>query len=585
MLTSNFFFFPDGFCFVGQQSAYHPPTSVLKTSANQTHEIEPVCQSFKTSKDSKEKVYRSEVLLTPSLQNTTKKDRRFSEETQSGELSDREQDSKIERERKKISLHRVPKQGEHHSSLISEFMPNRWSGNIETKSKHFQTSLLSNHGGEPFSKSIGYVEDKCIKQPNRRDENMRPLCHTNSNQTKPGDFVVTPDKNLSTQCTCLSSHPVNFLCKVASTAPVPAQPLHSSMYSIIQQAKEPTNEIKTLAPNFLSSNQASVEHSNHIQVGTQAGNHNGKELRKSEEKAQFSHSLFSQENFVNETKRADGIREQGSVICCNSSLKAQGISDSFLNNHGHVSLEKKRFGSSANTIHCGQEDCAKEASKMSGFVDSHQQDPGSIFVKHPEEKAKQLETSNFTNSQIPVLATQHSQINHGKEEVTKLGIESKNLGSRKTNTESTHPSGHCERSAMQNLIKYSGNFDKETAAWQSSGKKSPFGGLGNMRSDQTQLNDKVHSLSQPEVKRDPDRPESTKTVTKDSLSFQGEMEVRNPPVGIAVAVARQKDTGGNKMLSSKGKLYKSEYSGTVLFSTQGEKLPATPKGSYSIYPR
>nr|XP_031532601.1 LOW QUALITY PROTEIN: trinucleotide repeat-containing gene 18 protein [Vicugna pacos] len=48
--------------------------------------------------------------------------------------------------------------------------------------------------------------------------------------------------------------------------------------------------------------------------------------------------------------------------------------------------------------------------------------------------------------------------------------------------------------------------------------------------------------------RDPERPESAKAFGREGSGAQGEAEVRHPPVGIAVAVARQKDSGGSGRL-------------------------------------
>ena len=52
-----------------------------------------------------------------------------------------------------------------------------------------------------------------------------------------------------------------------------------------------------------------------------------------------------------------------------------------------------------------------------------------------------------------------------------------------------------------------------------------------------------------QLKRDPERPESAKAFGREGSGAQGEAEVRHPPVGIAVAVARQKDSGGSGRLA------------------------------------
>ena len=115
---------------------------------------------------------------------------------------------------------------------------------------------------------------------------------------------------------------------------------------------------------------------------------------------------------------------------------------------------------------------------------------------------------------------------------------------------------------MQSLIKYSGSFAREAVTVRPGGcgKKSPFGGLGTMKPEpaptaapraQTRL---PHpggpaASSGRQLKRDPERPESAKAFGREGSGAQGEAEVRHPPVGIAVAVARQKDSGGSGRLA------------------------------------
>ncbi|XP_023388531.1 trinucleotide repeat-containing gene 18 protein [Pteropus vampyrus] len=119
-----------------------------------------------------------------------------------------------------------------------------------------------------------------------------------------------------------------------------------------------------------------------------------------------------------------------------------------------------------------------------------------------------------------------------------------------------------EASAMQSLIKYSGSFAREAVAVRPGGcgKKSPFGGLGTMKPEPApstgtpRAQARLPHPSGPapaagrQLKRDPERPDSTKAFGREGSAAQGEAEVRHPPVGIAVAVARQKDSGGSGRL-------------------------------------
>ncbi|XP_053562788.1 BAH and coiled-coil domain-containing protein 1 isoform X2 [Bombina bombina] len=88
-----------------------------------------------------------------------------------------------------------------------------------------------------------------------------------------------------------------------------------------------------------------------------------------------------------------------------------------------------------------------------------------------------------------------------------------------------------EVSAMKNLLKYSNQA-------LIVGQRAPFVGLGNMKASCSHQEMKFHSSKcQPEQER------MDCARSRENESSQVDGEVRQPPVGIAVAVARQKDTG------------------------------------------
>lgn len=138
-----------------------------------------------------------------------------------------------------------------------------------------------------------------------------------------------------------------------------------------------------------------------------------------------------------------------------------------------------------------------------------------------------------------------------------------------------------EVSAMQSLIKYSGNFAAEGSgsSKHTIDSRGPFGGLGNICSEAERQKEherdkdreKVSIASgalrvPPQLKRDPERPDSARSFTR-----EGEGEVRHPPVGIAVAVARQRDSG----ISSKQTSGPSDAQRTL--------LQTSIKGNHGIY--
>ncbi|XP_069786245.1 BAH and coiled-coil domain-containing protein 1 isoform X2 [Narcine bancroftii] len=92
-----------------------------------------------------------------------------------------------------------------------------------------------------------------------------------------------------------------------------------------------------------------------------------------------------------------------------------------------------------------------------------------------------------------------------------------------------------EVSAMKSLLKYSSSFPPGTQALIV-GQKTPFGGLGNIRASCVHQEIKLQSGKS---SLDLERLDCSKG--RENESSQGDGEVRQPPVGIAVAVARQKD--------------------------------------------
>uniref|UniRef100_A0A8C5PWS8 Trinucleotide repeat-containing gene 18 protein n=1 Tax=Leptobrachium leishanense TaxID=445787 RepID=A0A8C5PWS8_9ANUR len=554
---------PDGFYLPGHagQSTLH--TSMLRPSNNQEQhsqllEKDLSSHSHKNSKevakDSKERTSRNEIQWASS-----KKDGRLREESQTHGVVDLTQDTKAEGERRKSGVQKVSKGGEYISTFNTDLVPNRGFSNGETKSKNpLQTSLLSNcnAGGDPLTKAQGFDQDRCARDSSRHDENMRPSGHMNLDLAKRCESLPTPG-NMNLLCSCSSTHPPQSCGRVVASSTFPTQLSHSNVYTIFPAIKDSRREHKIIAPTFVPSVEAQDERIGPVQIASQARDLKAKE-GKSTERTDLSRTFLPQEMSNTEPKRVDSTREKGSVIRSNSSSKRSVASDSFLNRPGLVSLENRDFMSSKEADNRERLQRSRETCKMYSFTDSTRHHTDNSQRKLPEQKWKPFEMNNFATTHMAALAAQHTQANHAEEEAKKVYMDSSNLqrslSSCRTSSECLHSPAHGESSAMQNLIKYSGSFAKEAATWKSSGKKSPFGGLGNMKLDAAQLNaaktQQCASLSG--SKRDIERPESAKSFGRDSMGPQGEVEVRHPPVGIAVAVARQKDNGGNKISSSKG---------------------------------
>ncbi|TSK14785.1 BAH and coiled-coil domain-containing protein 1 [Bagarius yarrelli] len=124
-------------------------------------------------------------------------------------------------------------------------------------------------------------------------------------------------------------------------------------------------------------------------------------------------------------------------------------------------------------------------------------------------------------------------------------------GNQGLHSHSSQPQRHSvgshgsETSAMKNLMKYSNQQPHLLS------QKSPFGGLGSLKqrsagNDKSERNRGAASCAHQEGKqtlpsRRPSSGESERSERAGRDSGEGEGEVRQPPVGIAVAVARQRE--------------------------------------------
>uniref|UniRef100_A0A8C0F570 Trinucleotide repeat containing 18 n=1 Tax=Bubo bubo TaxID=30461 RepID=A0A8C0F570_BUBBB len=488
----------------------------------------------------KERACRSDLSLP-----FAKKEGKPKEEPRPRSVVDLTQDTKPDSDRKVSVVEKAVKVGERLSPFLSK--------------NPLQSSSLSNcnGGGDPMLKVLGAEQDRCAKDPARHDENMRPSAHAHAERLKRGEPLLPSVGALHVSCSCPSPHP-SQPGKMTPATTFPPQPVHSSMYTIFPPAKELGREHKVIAPTFVPSVEAYDERSGPIQIASQARDNKAKDK-----------DLGKVGVLQSPTERMEALREKGSVIRANSmALKRQVTSEPFLNRPGLGSPESREFLASKDLLKPSSEaehrpcerdrfqrSSSKEAAKVYGTLDSSRQHLDHGQLKPPEQKWKPFEMGNFATTQMAVLAAQHNHVTRAEEEAKKVYLDPSGLprssvvGSRGA-ADVLHPASHGEGSAMQSLIKYSGNFAKETASRQSCGKKSPFGGLGNVKLDSSQLGtSKVQQLllQQPakQLKRDPERPESAKSFGRESIGSQGEVEVRHLPVGIAVAVARQKDNSSS----------------------------------------
>lgn len=352
--------------------------------------------------------------------------------------------------------------------------------------------------------------------------------------------------------------------------PAPPSSTPAGVYTVF---REPGREHRVVAPTFVPSVEAFDERVGPIQIASQA-----RDVR-AREREPGRPGVLQGPPGSPRLERPEVLREKSSVI---RSLKRPPPSD------GPPAARSSRSSPDARAYLPPKEllkpeadprpceraprgpstSAAQQAAKLFGLEPSRP--PG------PEHKWKPFELGNFATTQMAVLAAQHHHASRAEEEAAVATASKKaylDPGGAMPRASATcgrpgtdlHSAAHGpgEASAMQSLIKYSGSFAREAVAVRPGGcgKKSPFGGLGTMKPEPTPTSAAPPRaqarLSHPgvptagggrQLKRDPERPESAKAFGRENSGAQGEAEVRHPPVGIAVAVARQKDSGSNSRL-------------------------------------
>ncbi|KAM4812342.1 trinucleotide repeat-containing gene 18 protein isoform X10 [Urocitellus parryii] len=349
--------------------------------------------------------------------------------------------------------------------------------------------------------------------------------------------------------------------------PAPPAPAPTGVYTVF---REPGREHRVVAPTFVPSVEAFDERAGPIQIASQARDARGRER-------EVGRPGVLQGPGSPRPERPEVLREKSSVI---RSLKRPTPADALPARALRASPDSRTYLPAKELPKPEVEPrpcertprgpaAAQQAAKLFGLEPARPPAPTG-----PEHKWKPFELGNFATTQMAVLAAQHHHASRAEEEAAaaskKAYLDPGGALPRASATigrpgADLHPSAHApgEASAMQSLIKYSGSFAREAVAVRPGGcgKKSPFGGLGTMKPEPA-LTTTAASRSQArlphpggpaaggtrQLKRDPERPESAKAFGREGSGAQGEAEVRHPPVGIAVAVARQKDSGGSGRL-------------------------------------
>lgn len=365
--------------------------------------------------------------------------------------------------------------------------------------------------------------------------------------------------------------------------------LHLS-YALPPAPRECLREQRVTAPTYVPSVEVYDERAGPIQIASQARDnkhgdkHRDREQERERDRERERESYRFPERSLTEHPRLSQFsdvsnqREEGSIICSNSSKRGQDASSQSrfspetrdLSKHSsRLAIERATVDSKWNTIsplaNYATSHMAALAAQHGHALSSPHSQPPTSQMSHSPHTAHRTSINSHSHSHSP--QTHPSQHGHSEEGSQRRYLDPSVLyrpgGSLVGGSSSGERSGSSdptEVSAMQSLIKYSGNFSAEGGGSSrlAAEGRGPFGGLGNMVMEEREREkererDRLSVGSSgsgalrvpPQLKREQERPDSARSFGRD-----GEGEVRHPPVGIAVAVARQRDSSSTNKQSS-----------------------------------
>lgn len=341
-------------------------------------------------------------------------------------------------------------------------------------------------------------------------------------------------------------------------------------------------EQRVSAPTYVPSVEVYDERTGPIQIASQARDNKHRERDRNREREGQRFPERSPMEHPQLLSDSGNQREEGSIICSNGSISSRGQDPSYSSSQSRFSPETRDVPK--HPLRLGIERAGAESkwntiSPLANYATSHMaalaaqhghtlsspqnQQAHAQMARSPHTTQWSNNSSHSTHSHSPQTHT--SPHGHAAEEGSQrrflepstLYRPGGSLGSSGGERGSGGSSEPKEVSAMQSLIKYSGNFTAEGSgsSRHTADNRGAFGGLGSIRSEaerekerekereRDKDREKVASGSlriPPPLKRDPERPDSARSFTR-----EGEGEVRHPPVGIAVAVARQRDSGSS----------------------------------------
>lgn len=416
-------------------------------------------------------------------------------------------------------------------------------------------------GGVGESRFLGAEKDR-----GGRDEEGTSRTHHNQNSNANISNSERQRRNESVATSGGTLH-------ISYVPPPPLQPSSAGLPHV-----SALREQRVSATTYVPSVEVFDERAGPIQIASQARDNKRRERDRELERDRERESFRFHEKSLTEHPRlplsgdVSNQREEGSVICSNGSFGKRGQDASFSPSQSRFSPESRNV--SKHSIRVGVEQMGAEPkwnaiSPLANYATNHMaalaaQHGHALSSPHSQQtqKSNSPQTSHRPNSSQSSPQTHASQHGHTGEEASQRRYLDQSVLYRTCGSlAGASGGGDCgagpdssEISAMQSLIKYSGNFpaDNPVSSRHILDGRGPFGGLGNLSMEAERDKERDRDREKvsvglgssgairmpPQLKREQERPDSARSFGRD-----GEGEVRYPPVGIAVAVARQRDSG------------------------------------------
>lgn len=464
----------------------------------------------------------------------------------------RDRDRDADRDRDSWSFH--PHQQKSHSQPST----------VETRSRLSppQHSFPPSGGGGD-SRFLGSEKDRRGRE---EEGTSRPQHSQNSNSNSSNSDRQRRNESVATSGGTLH----------ISYVPPPLQPSSAGLPHL-SALREHIREQRVSATTYVPSVEVFDERAGPIQIASQARDkHKDRELERDRERESYR---FHEKSLIEHPRLSlsgdvSNQREEGSVICSSGSSVKRGQDTSFSSSQSRFSPEIRDVSKHSTRVgveQMGADPKWNAISPLANYATNHMaalaaQHGHTLSSPHSQQtqKSNSPQTSHRPNSSQSSPQTHSSQHGRAGEECGQRRYPDQSVlyrpGSSLMRASGCGDSGpsldSSEVSAMQSLIKYSGNFPTEgpVSSRHVLDGRGSFGGLGNLSMDTER--DKARERDRdrvavgsgssgavrmpPQLKREQERPDSAR-----SFGREGEGEVRHPPVGIAVAVARQRDSGSS----------------------------------------